>query len=137
MRKVHIFSVFLVSSLSNMAFAFDAKDLDGLWAESMQNRYACTPTNRHQRFELSADLKTLTITTVPRFSKQASVTIHLLVTKTDDKSIYFRFPGEHSPPDPLAGEFAITMIGPGVYRWHVTSEHEALKPAPIGIRCEP
>jgi hypothetical protein len=137
MRKVYIVSVLLVGSLAIRALAFEAKDLDGLWAESMQNRYACTPTNRHQRFELSTDLKTLTITTVPRFSKQASVTIHLLVTKTDDKSIYFRFPGEHSPSDPLAGEFAITMIGPGVYRWHVTSEHEALKPAPIGIRCEP
>jgi hypothetical protein len=119
MRKIHIVLVLLFSSLVNGAFAFEPKDLDGLWAESVQNRYACNPKNRHQRFELSADLKTLIITVVPRSSKQAPATIHLLVTKADDKSIYFRFPGEHGPSDPLAGEFAISMIGPGVYRWHV------------------
>ena len=48
------------------ATAFDSAELRGLWAESTQNRYACTSTNRYQHFELAADGKTLTISFEPR-----------------------------------------------------------------------
>ena len=119
------------------AWAFNPSDLQGLWAESLQSRFACVPNNRHQRIELSKDGRTLTITVVHRSASRKSEVIALDVLKTDEHSLYFRFPGAHAPSDPFAGEWAITMLGPGVYRWHMTSEHETLRPAPIGVRCEP
>jgi hypothetical protein len=37
-----------------LANAFDGAELRGLWAESTQNRYACTPTSRYQHLELGS-----------------------------------------------------------------------------------
>ena len=119
------------------AQAFDTRELQGTWAESRQNQYACTPTNRRQTIELSADGRTLAVTIQHKTGSRRSEVLKFDITKTDEHSVYFRFPGSHEPPDPMAGEWAITLLGPGVYRWHVVSAHEGAQPAPIGIRCEP
>ena len=137
MRHLRWLAVGCVVCGAGSAQAFNDDDLRGLWAESNQNRYACTPTNRYQRFQLSADQKTLIVTIIRKSTSKPTEIVPLDIIKTDERSIYFRFPGKHLAPDPLAGEFAITIIGPGVYRWHMTSGHDTLKPAPIGIRCEP
>lgn len=135
-RQHAILALFLCSLFSNVC-AFDPNDLQGLWAESTLNKYACNPKNKHQRIALSPDQKTLTITTVSKLSKQSPVVIQLMVTRTDENSVYFRFPGEHVAPSPLAGEFAISIIGVGVYRWYLVSESRNVRSNPIGIRCEP
>lgn len=118
------------------AQAFDAKELQGTWAESRQNQYACTPTNRRQAIEISADGRTLKVTIQPKAGSRRSEVLNFDVTGADEHSVRFRFPGSHEPPDPMAGEWAISMLGPGVYRWHLVSAHEGIQPAPVGIRCE-
>ena len=127
----------LIAACAEHAWAFNASDLDGLWAETTQTRYACTSTNRHQRLALSQDGKTLTLTLIFRSTARRNEVINFEVDRSDEHSIYFQFPGNHPPPDPLSGVWAITMLGPGVYRWHSTSEHESPTAAPIGVRCEP
>ena len=129
--------VLVVLGASQQASAFDRADLVGLWAESLHSRYACTPSNRYQRFDLSADGQHLVIAIQQKLKARASETLDLDVTRSDEHSLYVQFRGHSEPADPLAGEWAITMLGPGVYRWHLASEHEALKPAPIGVRCAP
>lgn len=116
--------------------AFDRGDLTGLWAESLHSRYACTPSNRYQRFELSGDGKHLVIA-IQKSRTHAGETMNLDVTRTDEHSLYVQFAGHTDAADPLAGEWAMTMPGPGVYRWHLASEHDTLRPAPIGVRCAP
>jgi hypothetical protein len=122
------------------ADALDAKELQGLWAESTLNRYACTSTNRYQRFELAPDGKTLTLLIEHRSRTAKSKgpeRLALDVVRNEDHALVVRFPGHEGPQDPLAGDWAISMLGPGAYRWHLVSAHETLQPAPIGVRCEP
>lgn len=130
-------AAWLASGLLATAQAFDPSALNGLWAESLRSRFACTPTNRYQRFELSADGRRLVIAMQhgPEGRKHAEV--ELTVTRSDEHSLYLVFKDHNDPSDPLAGEWALTLLGPGAYRWHLASEHEGLKPAPIGVRCGP
>ena len=130
-------AVALAGLLPCAAAAFDRADLAGLWAESNRSHYACTPTNRYQRFELAADGRRLTITVQHRSRTRDNEVLNLDVTRSDEHSLYVRFHGHDDAADPLAGEWALTMLGPGVYRWHQASEHEGLKAAPIGVRCAP
>jgi len=117
------------------ALAFDAADLRGLWAESNRSHFACTPTNRYQRLALSADGKSLTIATEHRTKGREAEVVVLDVERSDEHSLYLRFRGHNDASDPLSGEWALSMLGPGVYRWHLATEHEGLRPAPIGVRC--
>ena len=119
------------------AMAFDAGDLKGLWAESTYSRYACTSTNRHQRMELAPDGRSLRVTLIHSSSKMKPETVILDIQRRDEHSLYFTLPRTGEAGLQASDEWAITMLGPGVYRWHMTSEHENLKPAPIGVRCEP
>lgn len=122
--------------LPQWSLAFDRAALAGLWAESLHSRFACTPTNRYQRFELSGDGKHLVIA-IQKSKTHAGEMMNLDVTRSDEHSLYVQFAGHTDASDPLAGEWAMTMLGPGVYRWHLASEHEGLRPAPIGVRCAP
>ena len=117
--------------------AFDPADLRGLWAETNRSLFACTPTNRYQRLSLSADGKTLAITTERKSRARDADVVTLDVTRSDEHRLYLRFRGHDAASDPLAGEWALSMLGPGVYRWHLASEHEGNRPAPIGVRCAP
>ncbi len=123
-----------------LANAFDTRELQGLWAESAQNRYACTATNRYQRLELAADRRTLTITVEHRArAGKANAREHLAlaVIRDEDHALTVRFVGHDDPGDPLFGDWQMSFLGPGVYRWHLVSKHESLQPAPIVVRCEP
>lgn len=137
MRPTTSFAAVLLAFHASVASGFDPGDLRGTWGESKLSQYACSPSSRRQKFELSADAKTLTVTLFSKAGSRRSEELVFDVLRTDEHSIYFRFPGQHVPPDPLSGEWAISMLGPGVYRWHMTSAHESLQPAPIGVRCEP
>ena len=120
------------------ATAFDSAELRGLWAESTQNRYACTSTNRYQHFELAADGKTLTISFEPRArtgKPKPAERLSLSVIRAEDHALTVRFVGHDTPSDPLFGDWRMSFLGPGVYRWHLVSAHETLQPAPIVIRC--
>ena len=119
------------------ALAFDAADLKGQWAESTQSRYACAPSSRRQRLALTPDGQTLRITLLAQPGKHKQEVIELHVIKSDSHSLYFEMPRGAAASAAGSDEWAISMLGPGVYRWHVTSEHDALKTAPIGVRCEP
>ena len=121
-----------------LANAFDSTELRGLWAESTQNRYACTSANRYQHFELALDGKTLTITFEPhaRAGKaKAGERLTLTVVRAEDHALTVRFVGHDAAGDPLAGDWKMSFLGPGVYRWHLVSAHETLQPAPIVVRC--
>ena len=117
-------------ALPSVTAAFDRADLAGLWAESNHGHYACSPNNLHQRFELSDDSRQLAVITQRRAKSHDRESLHLDVIRSDEHSLYVRFPGHNDASDPLAGEWALTMLGPGVYRWHLASEHEGVKPAP-------
>jgi hypothetical protein len=119
------------------AAAFDRNDLAGFWAESNKSHFACTSTNLYQRFELSPDEKHLTLHIQEGPKSHKTKPVELDVIRSDEHSLYLRFVGRTDPGDPMAGEWALTILGPGVYRWHLASEHEGLKPAPIGVRCAP
>jgi hypothetical protein len=121
-----------------LAGAFDSAELRGLWAESTQNRYACTSASRYQHFELSLDGKTLTIGFEPRTrtsKAKAGERLTLAVIRTEEHSLTVRFVGHDTPGDPLFGDWRMSFLGPGVYRWHLVSAHETLQPAPIIVRC--
>jgi hypothetical protein len=129
-------ALLLVPLLAGLpAQAFDMDELKGLWAESTQSRFACTSTNRYQRFELSADNKHLLIKSQHGPGGPAASNYELDIIRREKHSLFLQFPGHSDPADPLSGEWALTMLGPGVYRWHLAQEHEGLKPAPIGVRC--
>jgi hypothetical protein len=119
--------------------AFDSAELKGHWAESTQNRYACTSSNRYQHFELAPDGKTLTITFEHRAragKANALERLTLAVTRVEDHALTVRFVGHDDPSDPLVGDWQMSFLGPGIYRWHLVSKHETLQPAPIVVRCE-
>ena len=124
-----------------VANAFDSKDLQGLWAESTQNHYACTATNRYQRLELAPDAKTLSITFESRArggkTSAKKKRIALAVLRIEEHALTVRFVGHDDPADPLFGDWQMSFLGTGVYRWHLVSRHETLQPAPIVVRCEP
>jgi hypothetical protein len=122
-----------------LANAFDRTELQGLWAESTLNRYACTATNRYQRLELAADGKTLTIAFEHRAragKASARERLSLAVMQAEDHALTVRFVGHDDPNDPLFGDWQMSFLGPGIYRWHLVSKHETLQPAPIVVRCE-
>ena len=137
MRLLPLSTACLASLQAIPVQAFDPADLQGVWAESNRSHYACTPTNRRQRLALSSDGKTLSVTTELKSKTHAPDVVTLDVTRTDEHSLYLRFRGHEGSSDPLAGEWALSMLGPGVYRWHLASEHEGNRPAPIGVRCAP
>src|SRR6185369_12551257 len=121
-------AIIACAALAPCAQAFDKAELQGLWAESMANRYACTSTNRHQRFELAPDGKSLTIR-VEHSSRAGTPkepeTIRLSVLRAEDHALVVHFDGHDDAKDPLAGEWRISFLGPGVYRWHLISAHES------------
>ena len=136
-RFIAVFCTLVLSPL--LAHAFDSKELQGAWAESTQNRYACTSTNRYQRLELAPDGKTLTITFERRAragKANAQERFNLAVVRAEDHALTVRFVGHDDPADPLFGDWQLSVLGPGVYRWHLVSKHETLQPAPIVVRCE-
>ena len=139
MRAFRLIAAVCTLALSPLlANAFDGAELRGLWAESTQNRYACTSTNRYQHFELSLDGKTLTISFEPRArtgKARPGERLTLAVTRTEDHALTVRFVGHDTPSDPLFGDWRMSFLGPGVYRWHLVSAHETLQPAPIVVRC--
>lgn len=134
-RAAGLLALFL--GLAMPAQAFDARELQGLWGESLHSRYACAPGNRYQRFALTADGKRLVVTAQHGLKGRKLSVYELEVTRSDEHSLYLQFPGHTEPSDPLAGEWAFSVLGPGVYRWHLASGQESVKSAPIGVRCAP
>jgi hypothetical protein len=140
---VHMQVRFIASACSLALFpllanAFDSTQLSGLWAESTQNRYACTSTTRYQHFELALDGKTLAITFEPHAhagKAKAEERLTLTVIRAEEHALTVRFDGHDAPGDSLAGDWQMSFLGPGVYRWHLVSAHETLQPAPIAVRC--
>jgi hypothetical protein len=129
---------FVTCSLGGGAQGFDWKLLDGNWAESTDHQYGCLAQNLHQRFELSADKKTLKFKNDRIWKIGASAEIReysAVVVKAQDKSLFIKYAAELQDIPPEYREWEMRFIGPGTYRWR------ALHWAPnefnnvIGVKC--
>lgn len=132
-------TVALTSTTACARNTFDWSLLQGKWAESSENKFACRPDNLHQQFEVSADRKTLVFKNDrkwrmgkgPEIEKYSAAIVshapNVLVIKygSDLKDIPEKY-----------REWEIRFIGPGTYRWRATSWPVDRYNDVIGVKCE-
>lgn len=137
-----IFQIGLIglSLFSGTAYAqgFDHSMLDGLWAESTDYQFGCRPDNLHQRLELSADGKTLTMKNDRKWKigsggevTQYSATV---ISSTSNSLVIKYGPEIAGIPDEFR-EWEMRFIGPGTYLWRATSWPANQFNAVIGVKC--
>ncbi|WP_290905897.1 hypothetical protein [Aquabacterium sp.] len=120
-------------------FAFDVKQLSGVWADSVDTEPACAMKNWHFRYEFSVDRKRLSI----KFDREIDSgtagkisQIDATVLSATARTITFRYDGEqrmNSLGKPV--EWQLAMIAPGVYRWHATDWRPGQVNTVVGIQC--
>jgi hypothetical protein len=119
---------------------FDWALLDGQWAESSQQRWACRPDNRHQRLAPSRDRRLLVFANDRKWKLGTGQEVEqyaAAIVRSGAHFLVIRY-GSDIPgiPDELR-EWELRFVGPGTYRWRATSWPEGQYNDVIGVRCAP
>lgn len=139
LARVAITACLAAISLASHAQNFDWKLLDGKWAESTNHQFGCRAENLHQRFELSADRRTLKFmndrawkigngTEVKEYSAA--------VIRAQGKSLFIKYGPELQGIPPEYREWEMRFIGPGTYRWRATAWAPDEFNNVVGVKCK-
>lgn len=127
------------AALGAHAQDFDWKLLEGKWAESTNHQFGCRAENLHQRFELSADRRTLKFINdrVWKIGTGAEVREYSAsVLRAQGRSLFINYGPELQGIPPEYREWEMRFIGPGTYRWRAATWAADEFNNVIGVRCE-
>lgn len=120
-------------------FPFNAEQISGDWAESYNNKPACSPDNLHFKMELKPNDKKLNILldrmwelgngeTTDRYSAT--------ITSATNRTLVIRYDNEtRKRKDGSLVEWELSMVAPGIYRWRETGWNEDEVNTVVGIKC--
>lgn len=118
--------------------AFDIKQLSGWWAESYNTDVTCGPDNLKVKHELSGDGKRLSLKFDRKWQTELGEMDHVdaTVLSSTERTLVIQYDGEsRSRPDGKLQEWELSIVAPGVYRWHETSWQAGNVNPVVGIRC--
>jgi hypothetical protein len=130
----------LLLTSSAAAQTFDWLLLQGEWAESTDHQFGCRPENLHQRFEASADKKTLSFKNDRRWkigNGQVVESYTASIVRTSPNVLIIRYGANLSGIPDAMREWEMRFIGPGTYRWRATAWREGEYNDVIGVKCGP
>jgi hypothetical protein len=139
LRFLSALLAFMISS-TVLAQSFDWTLLQGQWAESTKNQFACRPDNLHHRFEPSADKKSIVFRLDRKWKILTGKEVeHYAATikKAELNVLVISYGPELGETPPEMKEWELRFIGPGTYRWRSTAWPEGQYNAVIGIKCGP
>jgi len=125
-------------STSALAQEFDRSLLSGEWVESDSTDFACTRDKPHQRFELSADGKTLVFKIDRKLPIASSKIVDLYsatVILATPKALVINYNDTEGLPKGFPKSWELAFIAPGVYRWRATDWPEGHVNRVVGVRC--
>lgn len=136
--QIGLIGLALISDVAH-AQVFDRSMLDGLWAESTKYQFGCRPDNLHQRLELSADGKTLTMKNDRKWKiasgKEVTQYSATVVSATSNSLIIKYGPEMEGIPEQFR-EWEMRFIGPGTYLWRATAWPANRFNDVIGVKCK-
>ena len=128
-----------IASSAACAQGFDWKLLEGKWAESTNHQFGCRTENLHQRFEISADRKTLVFKNDRRWriGTGKEVTEYTAsIVRAQGRSLFIKYGPELEGIPAEYREWEMRFIGPGTYRWRAQSWGQDEFNNVIGVKCE-
>lgn len=117
---------------------FDWSILEGKWAESTRNQFACRPENLHQWLSASEDKKAITFKNDRKWkigSGQAVEEYSASIVRSSPNVLVIRYSGDLLDIPEEFREWEMRFIGPGTYRWRPTAWPEGVFNDVIGVRC--
>jgi hypothetical protein len=131
--------LFLFTS-SAAAQTFDWSLLHGQWAESTDHQFGCRTENLHQRFETTADRKTLSFKNDRRWkigNGQVVERYTASIVRASPNVLVIRYSLDLPDIPNEMREWEMRFIGPGTYRWRATAWREGVYNEVIGVKCGP
>lgn len=120
-------------------FPFNAEQLTGDWAESYNNKLACSPDNLHFKMELNPKGKKLNIL-LDRMWKldngENTDRYSAAIISATDRTLVIRYDNEtRTRQDGSLVEWELSMVAPNIYRWRETGWGEDEVNSVVGIKC--
>jgi len=134
---------FLVIAISFTAhsedFPFKAEQLAGDWAESYNNKPACSPDNLHFKMELNPKEKKLNVL-LDRMWKldngETTDRYSATIISATDRTLVIRYDNEtRARQDGSLVEWELSMVAPDIYRWRETGWSEDEVNSVVGVKC--
>lgn len=137
---VYFSAVLLLLAFPAASQGFDWTLLNGQWAESVEQKFACRPDNLHHKFEVSANRKTITFQLDRKWkigTGQRVESYSATVVKSAPNVLTLRYGPELGGLSDAQREWQLRFIGPGTYRWRLTAWPEGQYNQVIGVKCNP
>jgi len=133
-------TLLLSAAVNTAPIPFDATQLAGSWAESVNTVSVCEEARHFSRMQLSDDRQRLAIFNDRTWKSTLGTTNRFaaVVLAETERSLTIRYDNEtRRDPSGKLVEWQLIIVAPGVYRWREADWAEGKVNGVVGIRCSP